>query len=125
MNPQGLEFKNTLEKFIEEAISQLSDVKWSWVSLYIHLCACNENDIVNIMNDFHTYLDNHSDLLQDENPRLIENVNVIYIRIDNNLYELQLSEFWTEIKNDQYNITIFWKWIKKIYGLSSQTIQQN
>ena len=118
MIPQYFEFQTTIQKFIEEAIPQLTDVNRAWISLYIHLAACDEQQTLVIITSFYSQMHKHAKLIEERDAQLIEEVESIIFVINEELYTLPLNEFWQHIKSDNYNIKMFWKWIKKMYDLS-------
>ena len=118
MIPQYFEFQTTIQKFIEEAIPQLTDVNRAWISLYIHLSACDEQQTLVTITSFYSQMHKHAKLIEERDAKLIEEVESIIFVINEELYTLPLNEFWQHIKSDNYNIKMFWKWIKKMYDLS-------
>ena len=60
MIPQYFEFQTTIQKFIEEAIPQLTDVNRAWISLYIHLSACDEQQTLVTITSFYSQMHKHA-----------------------------------------------------------------
>tara|TARA_B110000483_G_scaffold243458_2_gene333378 strand:- start:3173 stop:3568 length:396 start_codon:yes stop_codon:yes gene_type:complete len=119
MESQCIEFQTTIQKFIEEAIAQLSNVSTPWISLYIHISNCDKKDFPKIIAGVYTQLESYETFIIERDPKLIADVAAILFVIDENLYQLPLGEFWDDVKKDQYNTKMFWKWIKKIFDIAS------
>ena len=101
------------------------DVDKSWIALYIHLSACDEKQILRIIESFYFQLQKHAHLIDQKESKLIEDIDSMVFLINDESYELPLNDFWQHIKSDNYITKMFWKWIKKMYDLSCHIVQES
>lgn len=108
------EFKDDLLRFIDDIIISLPIIDGRWISLRVHLYSIPHSNMKSIIHTLYSSMHSKKKQILAEQHEFFTDKVVFTIDHIQTDFEFPLLEVWDSVKNDRYNRSMLWKWIKKI-----------